>query len=102
MDDQTYKLSDLSPHLFWDVDANKLTWEKDAAYIVERVLEYGVLNDWHIIKEIYDIDQMKSIVVNIRYLSPKSMSFICAILGMQKEELRCYIQRPLNKKHWIY
>ena len=36
----------LSPHLFWDVDVNKISWDDHKIFIVQRILEYGLLSDW--------------------------------------------------------
>jgi hypothetical protein len=54
-----YKISDLSPHLFWDIDSSGLEWQKIVNYIVEKVLIYGVLSDWKIINQIYGAGQNK-------------------------------------------
>lgn len=37
-------INSMSPHLFWDVDVNSIEFDKHKAYIVQRVLEYGLLN----------------------------------------------------------
>ncbi|MFT5385977.1 MAG: hypothetical protein ACI81W_003389, partial [Saprospiraceae bacterium] len=41
----TFKISDLSSYLFWDVDKSKLDFEKSSVFLTERVLEYGLMKD---------------------------------------------------------
>jgi hypothetical protein len=33
----------LSKSLFWDVDFETIDWEKNASYVVQRVLDKGML-----------------------------------------------------------
>ena len=39
-----------STYLFWDVNKDDLDMEKHSQYIIKRVLEYGMLQDWNIVK----------------------------------------------------
>jgi len=39
--------------LLWDVDINDLDVDKNARYIIQRVLEYGELEDWKLIKQYF-------------------------------------------------
>ena len=41
-----------STYLFWDVNKDDLDMEKHSQYIIKRVLEYGMLQDWNIVKTI--------------------------------------------------
>jgi hypothetical protein len=40
----------LSKHLFWDTPLINVDVEKNKGFIVQRVLEYGLMNDWNLIK----------------------------------------------------
>jgi len=46
-----YKVSylDFSDHLFWDVDKTQLDIDVSAAFVIERVLEYGLMKDWNLL-----------------------------------------------------
>lgn len=100
--EQKYKVSDLSQHLFWDVNRDKIEWEESKKLIIERVLEYGIKKDWDIIKEVYPKRILKEVTLNLPYLTPKTLNFISIYLDTPKELFRCYKQRPLNQEHWIY
>ena len=49
---------DLSPHLFWDADTTKIDPEKHAELIVQRILEYGLLKDWQLLKKHYGLEKI--------------------------------------------
>ena len=49
-------ISLLSRHLFWDMDVNKVNLDTCPAQIIQRVLEYGTLKDWHLICSYYGLD----------------------------------------------
>ena len=46
-------LSLFSPHIFWDVDIAKINVDINKKWLVKRVLEYGLINDWQIIYKYY-------------------------------------------------
>lgn len=97
-----HTIADFSPHLFWDVDPSKLELERSAAFIIERVLEYGLMKDWKLIMEIYGMEKIKEVSLKSKYLSPKTHSFVATIFNLPKNAFRCYELRQLNKEHWIY
>lgn len=49
-------LLSFSKNLFWDVDPSELSMEVSARYIIQRVLEYGQMNDWRLINRYYGLD----------------------------------------------
>ncbi len=87
---KTYKISDLSPHLFWDVDRSKLTFEKSSQYLIERVAYLGDLEDWLLIRKIYGDEKLKEVILKMRYLDDKSIHFYSQIFDSPKEKFRCY------------
>lgn len=91
-----------SPHLFWDIDRSELDMEKHAAYIVQRVLEYGLLIDWKIIQRYYGIRRIGEIAATLRCLEPKALAFISAKSKIPKEQFRCYILKQSGQQPWEY
>jgi len=92
--------SDFSAHLFWDIDANKLDWEKNKAQIIQRVLEYGLLSDWKLIQNKYGISQIGEVCKSIRSLDRKSLVFIATLADIPLNSFRCYTTTPLTNSHW--
>ena len=64
-----------SAHLFWDVRKEDVDFDEHAQYIIKRVLEYGLLEDWNLIRQYY---------------------------GLPKEQFRCYIWKQSNIQHWNF
>ena len=44
-----------SAHLFWDVRKEDVDFDEHAQYIIKRVLEYGLLEDWNLIRQYYGL-----------------------------------------------
>jgi hypothetical protein len=91
-----------SPNLFWDVNPNDIDMEEHAAFIVHRVLEYGLIEDWNYILSYYGMSRILFMVLQYRSLDPKALSFISAITKTPKENFRCYTTIQLNQQHWNY
>jgi hypothetical protein len=88
--------------LFWDIDMELFDMDKCPAQIIQRVLEYGDINDWNTIRSYYGLDKIVEVCQNLRTLDPVCLSFICCISNTQKEEYRCYHARQSNPAHWSY
>ena len=79
-----------TPNLFWDIDAQDFGMERCPAQIVQRVLEYGQMNDWDIIRKYYGIPRVAEICKGLRTLDPRALAFITCISHTNKEDYRCY------------
>ncbi len=88
--EEKYKVTDLSPHLFWDVDRDKVKWEADIEFIVSRVLEYGVKKDWEIIKSIYGLELIGKTATKLRSLDEVALNFISVKCDIPLNQFRCY------------
>jgi hypothetical protein len=98
--EKQYQISDLSAALFWDVDRSKLSWEQDASLLVERVLQFGRLQDWKILRNQLGIKKIGALAKQLRSLDPPSLSFISFVTGIPQEHFRCYIERQSNPTLW--
>ena len=95
-------VSNYSPHLFWDVDLRKLNLNQKKAFLVNRVLDYGVMNDWRQLKSDLGLEEIGQIAVNLRDLDPRSMAFISVLTGIDIKQFRCYTLQQSNPKHWHF
>ncbi len=91
-----------SHHLFWDIDKNKLDFEKNKKFIIKRVLDYGLINDWQIIYNHYGISKIAKITTTIRDLDKKSILFIATLSKIPKENFLCYTTKQSTPKHWDF
>lgn len=101
MNNNTMNLKNqLSQYLFWDMDVDLLDVETNSAQLIQRVLEYGELDDWRKIRDFYGLERIANDCKKLRSLNPKALSFVCAITGTKKEDYRCYHIRQSNLTHW--
>ena len=61
--------------LFWDVDNNNLSNEKDWFFIIERILEFGDIDDFLLMKKTFSEEKIKTVVQKSRILSPRTRSY---------------------------
>jgi hypothetical protein len=96
------EIKQLSEHLFWDVDKTKIDLEKNKIWFIHRILEYGLLKDWHFILKKYGIKEIANIAVNLKDLDKKTVSLISVLSGVPKENFLCYNTEVSNQKHWNF
>lgn len=90
----------LSSHLFWDVDRTKLNPVEDFPFIVKRILEYGLIEDWNLLRTNFSMEEITSVVKKFRDLDNKSLSFISTLSKEPKANFRCYIMKQSIPPHW--
>lgn len=95
-----YSISDLSKHLFWDVEGEKLDFKRSERLIIHRVLEYGLMHDWEIIKRVYGLHTIKQIALELRELDDVTLSFLSTIFNVDKKEFRCYTKKTSTPSFW--
>ena len=61
--DKKITVADFSPHLFWDVDSEKFDLEKHAVQMIQKVLEFGKIEDWELLKLYYGLEKIKLLLV---------------------------------------
>ncbi|MHB8260641.1 MAG: DUF6922 domain-containing protein [Bacteroidia bacterium] len=92
----------LSPHLFWDVDISTLNFDKNKAFVVKRVLEYGLLHDWVLLNNYMGLEEITEVAKKLRDLDDISLNFIAKRANQPKESFRCYTNKLLQKKHFPF
>ena len=101
-DNVDMKIDQLSPHLFWDVEREKIHFLKNKKWLLHRVLEYGLLSDWILIYKYYGIKEIANTALQMRNLDKKTISFISALSKIPKEKFLCYTTKPLSPEHWNF
>jgi len=61
--------------LFWDVEPDRLSPESDWFFIIERILEFGDIDDLRWMKKKFTAEQIKHTVEKSRILTPRCISF---------------------------
>ncbi|TFF39114.1 DUF6922 domain-containing protein [Mucilaginibacter psychrotolerans] len=91
----------LSKQAFWDVDMDKIDYEKHALYVMEKVINRGSLEDIISVKKFYGDDKIKKEIVNASWLGDKEIYFCCAIFNLEPADFKCYIKKQLNPQLWL-
>ena len=78
----------LQKALFWDVDPEKLEWQKNAQLIIERVLTRGNTFDFRVMIQHYSESQIIEAVIHSKSLDKKTAHFASR-----------YFNVPLNQIH---
>lgn len=93
-------MQDFSSHLFWDTDLSKFDLDKHKSFLIQRVIEYGTLNDWKLIKEFYGLETIKKLSLEFRTLDVVSLSFLSTLFKIDKTEFRCYRHKQSVPNCW--
>lgn len=89
-----------SRFIFWETDYDKIDWENKARYVIERVVEYGTMEDWRLLKTYYGFEKVKQEVLQCRYFRDKTLSFLSVIFQEPVENFRCYIYQQSTQTHF--
>lgn len=93
-------LDKMSDVLFWDVDKSQTDFERYPAFIIQRVLEYGNLQDWKLLRDYYGLNRIVDTCRQLRTLDPVCLAFISTISNTKKEDFRCYHTAQSNPTLW--
>ena len=83
-------IDQLSSHLFWEYDTKELELKKDMALIILRVLEFGCLHDWELLKDYYSIEDIKSAALSARSMDEVALNFVALYTKTPITKFRCY------------
>ncbi len=88
--------------IFWDVDVEKLDFEKKAAFIIERVFERGDVEDIRMCRRFYGDEKIGEVLLNAKYLPLRKLYLVSAILDKPLTAFKCYILRQSNPELYPY
>ena len=83
-----------SEYLFWDVRKDTIDLDANEAYVIQRVLEFGQINDWRQLVSTYGLERIVRVAQRLRTLDPKALSFISCISSTPKKTFRCFTSKP--------
>lgn len=84
-----------NPTLFWD--AENIDIEKNARYIISRILDYGNENDIRTLRKLYTDEQLIAVIKNKRGLLPKTAKFWAFYFKIPLTEIVC-LKKYYQKK----
>lgn len=83
---------------FWDTDPASIDIEKYDKYVIERVLEWGRVSDYHWLIQEFGRDKLIQVLMQSRQLSIKSANFLATIWDVPKEKILC-LQPEFRRTH---
>lgn len=88
--------------IFWDVDAEKLDFDKKASFIIERVFERGDVEDIRMCRRFYGDDKIAGVLLNAKYLPLRKLYLASAIIDKPLNAFKCFTLRQLNPELYPY
>jgi len=99
---QEITINDFSPHLFWDVNKERFDLMLYKEQMIAKVLEYGNWKDWTLLKDLYGLETIKQVSLDLRSLDAETLSYLSAIFKIDPKEFRCYKHKQSNPNYWNY
>ncbi len=91
----------LSKDIFWDINYKDLDYQKDAYFIVKRVLNYGDEKDWREIKKVYGIPKIRELARETDFVDKKTLNFWSLILDIPINFFKC-TKKFSNQKQSVF
>ena len=92
--------SSIPKRILWDVDWKTFDMQKNKKIVVQRVIEYGLPEDYYTLFNLYGgVSGVRKIIKEIPYLRyPQDISFVCMAFNIKKENLECYKRQQLREQ----
>ncbi len=90
------KLPAFLKQYFWDVDFDKLSFEKSKTFILKRVLDRGNDKALKWLFRHYTKADIKELILTTRDLSPKTANFWADYLKLKQKKVPC-LQKPYSR-----
>ena len=87
---------------FWDVKFEEIDYEKDKFYVIEKVLNYGLWNDFVELLRFYGKATIRKEIVKTAYLKKDVLNFVCIYFNIELSEFKCYNRRQSSRELWNY
>ena len=92
----------IAKRVFWDVNFETIDYEKDRFFVIERVMNYGLWDDFIELVHFYGKTIIKEEIVKSSYLKKDVLNFLCFYLHLKPAQFKCYKRRQLTEAHWNY
>ncbi len=92
----------LAKRIFWDVDFEKIDYDKKYKFVIERTFERGDIDDIRQVRRYYGDEKVIEALITARYLFDETIEFCSGLFDIPKEKFRCYILKQLNPIPSLY
>jgi hypothetical protein len=91
----------INPALLWDFGNIEPDYKKSKKIIIWRVVEYGTLDDWNAIFNIYGQEEVILTIKQLSGISQRSLNFVSKLFDLKKTDFKCCTKTQWRKAHWI-
>jgi hypothetical protein len=88
--------------IFWDVDFDKIDYERYARFVIERVFERGDVGDIRQCRRYYGDEKIRKTLTTAKWLPKQSIYLAAAILDNDLSDYQCYKSAQSNPQLWHY
>lgn len=74
---------------FWDTDPSTIDIDRKSAYVINRLLQWGRVEELKWLKQNYGLEALKIVVRRSRELTSKHGTFYSLIYDIPSEEVLC-------------
>jgi len=86
--------------IFWDVNPKEINKDEHAHFIISRVVQRGLNEDWEELRRVYSEDEIKCEIIKIKSLDAKTLNFLSLFYKIPIANFECYTQAQLRDQHW--
>ena len=90
----------ISATAFWDVDFDKIDFEKRSLFVMEKVANYGTWADFITMVRFYGADRFRQEITKAANLKKDVLNFLCVVFDLSPQDFTCYIRRQSQNLPW--
>ncbi|HAK76109.1 MAG TPA: hypothetical protein DCR35_16480 [Runella sp.] len=95
------KRPNISKKAFWDVDFEKIDFEKKSIFVIDKVFNYGSFDEQIEVIKFYGVERIKHDLVQISYFRKPVFAFVTSFFNLDKSSFKAY-QRRQKSELWNY
>lgn len=81
---------------------DNIDYERNARFVVEKVIERGKSKDFDNLLQFYGFDKVGRLALQANWLSDISINFCCILFDLKPTDFKCYEKKQLNRQHWDF
>ena len=88
--------------MFWDVDVEKLDYDRYANFVIERVFERGDIEDIRQCRRYYGDEKVREALTQAKWMHKDTVYLAMAVLNNKIEDYRCFPSGLLPRRRVRY
>ncbi|MCB0735976.1 MAG: hypothetical protein KDC92_00590 [Bacteroidetes bacterium] len=92
----------LQPHTFWDTEIDRIDFDKNARFVIERVYTRADMPEIWAVQKFYGRKKVEEALKQVRCMDHLTLNWVSKSLNIPLEEFRCYEGKPLDRSYLGY